>query len=236
VRVIAVRHYKTKSNSKGLIIGWGDSPRADDWEKDLLFVDGVIKRQGVSLDAIYSSDLDRAMQTAAYYAEHHGIATVHHEAAFKEVNYGRLYQQSKHWVSLNIPQYKTDADFIYPDGESFRQMQKRSVEFLLSLQYAHHDDTLLLVAHAGVLRGLVCHFLRLDYNQHLKRRISHRYIGDFRIENSRCTDYSELGRPSGFIKDGVLHLPTPHSGMQQSHVLDEAMPGLLQTSEITNLS
>jgi len=43
----------------------------------------------------------------------------------------------------------------------------------------HHDETVSVAEHAGVIRGLICHFPGLDYTGNLKRKITHRYIGDF---------------------------------------------------------
>lgn len=208
MRLIVVRHYKTRSNAKGCIIGWGDSPPSDDWEKDLIQVDRDLKRQGIDFDAIYSSNLTRARQTADYYARRAGITSVHHSEQLNEVNYGSLYQKSKHWVSTNIPAYKTDPDYVFPEGESFCQMRTRCIEFVTELEHRHSAHTLLLVVHAGVIRGLICQFLGLDYASNLKRKISHRYIGDFQIEQGHCTHYQELGKPSGFITQGVISPPT----------------------------
>ncbi|MGD8617264.1 MAG: histidine phosphatase family protein, partial [Gammaproteobacteria bacterium] len=117
------------------------------------------------------------------------------------------YRKDKDWVKANFPQHKTDPDFVYPEGESFRQMQERSVGFLLRLEARYPERTLLVVVHAGVVRGFVCHLLGLDYAANLKQKVSHRYIGDFRIEDGRCVAYDELGEPSGFVRHGVVDLP-----------------------------
>ncbi|MGB5602213.1 MAG: histidine phosphatase family protein, partial [Gammaproteobacteria bacterium] len=93
-------------------------------------------------------------------------------------------------------------------GESFRQMQERSVAVIESLAGMHRDETLLVVVHAGVIRGFICHFLKLDYTQNLKRRIGHQYVGDFTIEGNVCIRYDELGKPSGFINDGIITVPS----------------------------
>lgn len=207
MRVIVVRHYKTLINASDLIMGWGDAPRVQDWEEDLAYVDRRLQHRRVRIDAVYSSYLERARQTAMYYAKRRGIPLIHDSPALNEVNYGSLYKKPKKWVAQNFPQYKTDPDFVYPEGESFRQMQKRSVNFLRSLAQRHADQTLLVVVHAGVIRGLVCDFLGLDYAPNLKRKISHRYIGEFDFSGGACIGYDELGCPSGFVKQGILDLP-----------------------------
>jgi broad specificity phosphatase PhoE len=207
MRAIVVRHYKTLLNASDQILGWGDAPRAQDWQTDLAFVDDTLRERSIRLDAIYSSALERARQTAMYYARRHRIPIVYDSLALNEVNYGLLYRKSKKWVTKNIPQHKKDPDFVYPEGESFRQMQERSVRFLVSLTGLFPEDTVLLVVHAGVIRGFVSHFLNLDYAEHLQQKISHRYIGEFRFKGDRCVSYDEFGKPSGFVRSGAVAIP-----------------------------
>jgi len=207
MRVIVVRHYKTMINKLGQIMGWGDSPRSEDWQIDLAFVDGVLSEHLLKITAVYTSDLERARQTGMYHAERRGINLVHDQAELKEVNYGTLYKKSKKWVEKHIPEHKKDPDYVYPKGESFRQMQQRSVSFIESLWSKHKHDTILVVVHAGVIRGLVSHFLGLPYAENLKRKISHSYIGDFQFKHNSCVRYNELGQPSGFVRDKVLTIP-----------------------------
>ena len=86
-------------------------------------------------------------------------------------------------------------------------MQERSVGFVESLWEKHKDQTILVVVHAGVIRGLVSYFLGLPYSENLKRKVSHCYIGDFLFNDSECVSYNELGRASGFVQDEVISIP-----------------------------
>lgn len=209
MRALVIRHYRTVNNEARRIMGWGDAPPAEDWEADLLHVDELLRKRNIRIDAFYSSGLGRARETAGYFARKRGPVAVSAAPELNEVNYGDLFERPKEWVTENYPEYKTDPDFVFPAGESFHQMQHRSVDFLLSLEARYPHHTLLVVAHAGVIRGLICHFLGLDFAPNLKRKISHRYIGDFTIENGACTRYDELGKPSGFVRDDVIALPYP---------------------------
>jgi broad specificity phosphatase PhoE len=207
MRAIVVRHYKTLINESGLIMGWGDAPRVKGWEADLVYVDRILQQRDIQISAVYTSYLERARQTGMFYARKRGIHLVRDTLALNEINYGRLFRKSKSWVETTIPQHKKDPDFEYPGGESFRQMQARSVEFFESLSDRHQADCILVVVHAGVIRGFVSHFLGLPYAENLKRKITHRYIGDFLFEGDHCVRYDELGKPSGFVRDGVISVP-----------------------------
>lgn len=207
MRAIVVRHYKTMLNAADRILGWGDAPRVKGWRADVNFVQNRLREQSISFDAIYSSELERARQTAMCYAKMNGIHIVRDSHQLNEVNYGLLYRKSKKWVAANIPAHKKDPDYVYPEGESFRQMQQRSVRFLVSQAESHPEQTLLFVVHAGVIRGFVSRFLGLDYAKQLKQKISHRYIGEFQFEGGEFRCYNELGLKSGFVRTGAVGLP-----------------------------
>ena len=207
MRAIITRHYKTIINASDQILGWGDSPRGMGWRADVEFVSARLREHGISFDAVHSSDLERSRQTAMFHAKLLGIHIIYDSPALNEVNYGKLYKKKKKWVAEHYPRHKKDPDFVYPEGESFRQMQQRSVSYLSSLAKSRPQLTGLIVVHAGVIRGLVSHFLGLNYANNLKHRISHRYIGDFLFDGNTCVRYDELGKPSGFVSEGVIETP-----------------------------
>ena len=207
MRLILTRHYKTRNNEDDRIMGWGDSPPGVDWKADIDFVDDCLRQRGLKFDAVYSSDLERSRQTATIHAVRFGIPMVHSRAELNEINYGELLNRKKDSVVKEYPQHKKNPDMVYPGGESFRQMQKRSVAFISSLALERPQQTLLIVSHAGVIRGIVSHYLGLYYADHLKQRISFRYIGDLLFEGNSCICYDELGNHSGFVESGAINLP-----------------------------
>jgi broad specificity phosphatase PhoE len=207
MRLIVTRHYKTIINASEQILGWGDAPRVSGWEADVEFVDRALNDHDIRFDAVVSSALERSRQTAMFHAKRRGICLIHDSAALNEVNYGKLYKKKKKWVAEHYPKHKTDPEFVYPGGESFSQMQGRCVKHLNYLSSRHPQKTILMIVHAGVIRGIISHFLGLDYAQNLKRKISHRYIGDFLFDGHRCIHYNELGKPSGFVQEGIVKIP-----------------------------
>ncbi len=207
MRVILVRHYKTQGNEAGRILGWGNSLPCPDWKVNVDFIERQLHEHGVSFDAVYSSDLERAYRSAQVYASSFGIAGVISDPALKEVNYGEMQTRHKAWVIENLPGHKSDPDMVYPGGESFRQMQRRSVDFFNSLAKSHPRQTVLVVSHAGVIRGIVSHFLGLEYARCLKPGVPFRYIGDFQFDGANCRRYDELGKLSGFVLEGIIEIP-----------------------------
>jgi alpha-ribazole phosphatase len=207
MRAIIVRHYKTVGNANNRIVGWSESPPVAGWQRDMKHVDKMLHAANIHFETVYTSQLHRARNTGLFYAQSRGISKIRCSKALNEVNYGALNKKSKKWVEKNIPDHKKDPDFVYPEGESFRQMQKRSVRFIKSIADINRDKTVLIVVHAGIIRGLICYFMGLDYASNLKRKITHRYIGDFTFEGPVCIRYNELGTRSGFVRNGKIKLP-----------------------------
>jgi len=216
MRAIIVRHYKTESNVSERIIGWGESPPVPGWQRDMKHVDKMLRAADIHFESVYTSHLQRARNTGLFYAQSRGISEIHDSPALNEVDYGKLGKKSKKWVEKHVPTHKKDPDFVYPEGESFRQMQQRSVCFIESITEANRDRTVLIVVHAGIIRGLICHFMGLDYASNLKRSITHRYIGDFTFDGPVCIRYNELGTHSGFVRDGIIKVPCEPAGPNRS--------------------
>jgi alpha-ribazole phosphatase len=216
MRAIIVRHYKTVGNANNRIIGWSESPPVAGWQRDMKHVDKMLHAASIHFEAVYTSQLHRARSTGLFYAQSRGISKIRCSKALNEVNYGVLNTKSKKWVEKNIPGHKKDPDLVYPEGESFRQMQKRSVRFIKSIAEINRDKTVLIVVHAGIIRGLICHFMGLDYGSNLKRKITHRYIGDFTFEGPICIRYDELGTYSGFVKSKIIEIPYYRTELQST--------------------
>jgi alpha-ribazole phosphatase len=214
MRAIIVRHYKTQSNANNRIIGWGESPPVTGWQRDMKHVDKMLRAADIHFEIVYTSSLQRARNTGLYYAQSRGLGEIHDSPMLNEVNYGKLSKKSKKWVEKHVPGHKKDPDLVYPDGESFRQMQQRSVRFIESIAETNADKTVLIVVHAGIIRGLICHFMDLDYASNLKRRITHRYIGDFTFQGPLCIRYNELGTRSGFVRNGIIEVPHYRAELQ----------------------
>ncbi len=207
MRVILTRHYKTRTNEDGRILGWGDSPPGSDWKDDIDFVDNRLREVGLKFDGIFSSNLERSRQTAIIHAVRLGISVVNSSEDLNEVDYGQLQSMKKDSIAKHYPQHKKNPDMVYPGGESFRQMQRRSVGFVSSLTVSQPQQTILIVAHAGVIRGVISHYLGLEFADNLRHGISFRYIGDFLFDGNRCQRYDELGQSSGFVGNGVIEVP-----------------------------
>jgi alpha-ribazole phosphatase len=118
------------------------------------------------IDAIYTSNLQRASVTAKVIASNHQSNVITCDE-LNEVNFGkiegltfdevsRLYPEvAQAWVSRSL-------SLEFPDGENFDKFNNRVSKFLSRLEKHTPEETILIVAHAGPLRLLVCHLLGLE--------------------------------------------------------------------------
>jgi alpha-ribazole phosphatase len=121
---------------------------------------------GEDIAAIYSSQLCRASATAEIIASRHQqqVTTC---PELVEINFGKVEGLSFHEIGELYPELvrnwsTRDPSFSFPEGESMNDLDRRVVKFLSRLEKHTSEDTVLVVAHAGVLRLLICHLLPID--------------------------------------------------------------------------
>lgn len=116
--------------------------------------------EGVRLGAIYSSPLERAVETAGPLARACGLS-VQRRAALGEIHYGRWQGQPlsrlrrlKIWAQVQ----STPSLVTIPEGESFRQAQARIVEQLERLR-AEQSGAVACFSHADPIKLALAHYL-----------------------------------------------------------------------------
>ena len=118
------------------------------------------------INAVYSSNLERALVTAEIIASSHQLAVITC-AELREVNFGQLEGLNFSEISRLYPEVaklwaERSTKLKYPGGESLVEFNTRVSKFLSRLDKHTVGETILIVAHAGVLRTLVCQLLGID--------------------------------------------------------------------------
>ncbi len=126
----------------------------------------------VQIDAIYSSPLDRAVETAQPIAKDHKLR-VRQREEIGEVKYGELEGKSlrtlakgKLWARLQT----WPSDVHFPGGESLRETQARAVAAIERLRAEHPKQNVAVVSHGDWIRLSVAHYLGVHID--LYRRIN----------------------------------------------------------------
>ena len=150
--VFAVRHGETAWNVEGRIQGTADSALTDRGVAQARAVARRLARE--RLDAIYSSDLGRARDTALHLAAEARLE-VRLDAGLRERAYGVL--EGKTWDEIvagdaeSVRRLREDPDWVVPGGESLAQFHERVTSALERILGRAHGSAIAVVTHGGVL-------------------------------------------------------------------------------------
>jgi len=123
----------------------------------------VEKLAEVPLAAVYSSPLERTIETAQPLADAHQLPVQVREG-LGEAQYGewtgkslKKLQKDKLWPVIQV--YPSGARF--PGGESMREIQARIVAELDTIRDAHPGQTVAAISHSDPIKMAVAHYLGL---------------------------------------------------------------------------
>lgn len=172
--IILIRHGETKWNIEKIFRGRMDIPLSDVGIKQAELLGKYLSK--VDINAIYSSPLKRAFETAKYIVKYHckpieiivdddltdisyGFWEGKSEEEVKE-NYGELYRE---WI--NNPH-----NVKFPNGESLSDVRSRLTRFLKKIT-SKSNGNIAIVSHRVVLKVLICMLLDLDDSKFWNIRI-----------------------------------------------------------------
>src|SRR5262245_5947729 len=155
--LVLVRHGHTDTAGKRLT-GWTPGVRLN--ARGRQEAERLVERlNGVWIDAIVSSPLERCRETAAPLSKARGLS-VRVGRAWIETNYGD-------WSGRSISQVRrtklwrtvmsAPSNARFPAGESLLEVQTRAVGAALDLAEDHPRGTIVVVSHADVVRLVVAH-------------------------------------------------------------------------------
>jgi broad specificity phosphatase PhoE len=115
------------------------------------------------LDLIYASNLKRAAETAEIIARGRGLRVEFREN-LAEISFGKFEGLTHDEIVERYPDWRPgDFDFTAYGGESLEQLAQRIKAFGKELRGDNPDDAdILIIAHAGSLRVLLCVLLGMD--------------------------------------------------------------------------
>ena len=163
MRLILVRHGQTEWNAGGRYQGQSNVALSDTGRKQARF---LAERFPVrQLDAIYTSDLDRAKETAECVGKRLGL-TVCQEIAFRELSFGDweglTYQEiSSRWPEEAEKLFTAPDELVIPHGETFRDLQKRALDKIYSLYEKHIDQTVAVFAHGAINKTILAGLMHI---------------------------------------------------------------------------
>jgi broad specificity phosphatase PhoE len=188
--ILLARHGESDWNRDGRWQGHADRPLTDRGREQAREL--AERLATTDVDAVYSSDLERARETAAIVAEPHRL-TVQELPALREVDVGSWSGMTRAEAEKRFPDaYRRWTHGIegWDDGETYEQLGKRVVSAVLEIAERHLGDRVLLVAHGGSIRAI--HAAALGVDLHTYRRSQrvepNATLSAVRVEGGRLTE------------------------------------------------
>jgi len=163
LRLYLIRHCEIETAAIGKLIGQTDVALSQRGERQARLL--AEKLSSVHLDAVYSSDLQRACRTAEIIAEQNQTS-VQPSAVWREINMGAWEGRALSTLNDEVPEQVASLindpeSFEYPGGESFANFISRIQEALDQLLLTHPHGEIALIVHGGVCRALIGSILKM---------------------------------------------------------------------------
>ncbi len=163
-----VRHGKTIGSEEVRYKGHTDVALSPEGEDEIRALGERLKALNGRIGAIYSSDLSRAMKTAEILG---GFLGVRPESVveLRERNFGQWEGMSFKEIERSYPvefsRWKADPlRYNPPGGESTEEVARRVTRAIDQILIKHRGERIMTVAHGGVNRIILCHFMGLSMN------------------------------------------------------------------------
>jgi 2,3-bisphosphoglycerate-dependent phosphoglycerate mutase len=159
--VVLIRHGQSQGNAEGRFGGHTDTPLAPLGRKQAEATARALANE--TLEAIYSSDLPRAIETASPLAQLTGVELQPAEA-FRERSVGVMEGLTFEEAAEQHPeQYgallRRDFEHVLLGGESYRQTLDRASQKLDEAIEQHRGGRIAIFTHTGTICILVLHLM-----------------------------------------------------------------------------
>ena len=160
--LILVRHGESAGNVGGVIQGWSDAELTEAGREQALAVAARLARQ--PLEAVYTSPLARARETARPIAERQDLSLIE-LPALRERNYGQAQgltwgEAAARWP-LGEADHERDWAMAVPDVEPLEGLRGRATAAVDELMDRHGGGLAVCVSHGGTMVQVIAHLLGL---------------------------------------------------------------------------
>jgi len=181
--MILVRHGQTEWNKAGKFQGHSDIPMDETGREQVKATAAYLARE--PLEAIYSSDLSRARETAAAIAAYHGLEPIV-DVRLRELHMGRWEGMDFRTVYRDFRE-EYDAwygkrDGVTPGGEGVKDVEARVLDFVFEVA-PKHRGSVAVATHGGVIRAVLAY--AVDERYLWEEPIDPASVTIIRVEGSR---------------------------------------------------
>jgi alpha-ribazole phosphatase len=170
VQLILVRHAEPEESARGRCYGSLDVALSEEGRAQSERLAALLAREPVA--RVVSSPRLRALETARPIAAAHGLEAEPLEA-LRELDFGRLEGRTYDEIAASEPELyarwmETPTEVRFPGGEGYADLHERVVDGVRRLRRLHAKETVVAVAHGGVVRAAVADALGLPH-EHIFR-------------------------------------------------------------------
>lgn len=174
MKIIFVRHGQTVFNKESRYQGHTDAELSELGRRQAERV--ADRLSGEKIDAVYSSDLSRAADTAERIAQPHNLE-VKTDPELRECAFGdweglTVSEIRETYPDLYMNYRKDSVTFRAPGGERLEELRERTVRAIDRIAAGHPNDTVAIVTHGGPIRAFFCHALDADLKTFRKITLS----------------------------------------------------------------
>lgn len=195
-RLYVIRHGLSTWNVSGRIQGHSPSQLTD---AGLQQADAVgITLGKLPLDALYSSDLLRAKQTAECISAHTKLK-INFDSRLREWGKGIL--EGLMWSTAEQKHYDVcsairdnNPDYVIPNGESRRQVAERMLSVITDIRLAHPNQHVAAIVHGNSMMIFLQQILGIPLNQKARIKMFNGSIGvlEFEINNWELISWGDV--------------------------------------------
>ncbi len=176
-----VRHGQSDWNNKNLFTGWENPGLTKKGVEEAHKTGNLLKEENKNYSYLFTSILDRAINTADIILEELGIDKINiiRDQALNERDYGELTGLNKDaarkkWGEDQVHIWRRSFDIPPPGGESLKDTAERVIPYFRDkiLPLLIEDNNILISAHGNSLRALVMHIEGLSSEEILTREIA----------------------------------------------------------------
>lgn len=157
-RLLLIRHAQSSWNSKGLWQGWADPPLTRSGRREAWRAGAWLADAGLAPSAVVSSDLRRARRTAEILAKTLRVPRPGVDHRLRERDVGEWQGRTRDEIDSRWPgmieEFRVGAVDHPPGGEDSGTLLDRVRASLADAAARDGTGDLLVVTHAGVIRGL----------------------------------------------------------------------------------
>lgn len=170
--ILILRHGQSEGNASGRFGGQGPTPLTDKGRRQAEYTGRALFKEG-SIDAVYTSDLVRAVQTAEPFCRIAGIEPVA-TAALRERSVGlftgcTFAEAEARWPTHYAAMMARESDSCPPEGESAADCAARATALCDQVIERYEGGRALLVSHAFAINLLLLHLCGMEHRTHGQR-------------------------------------------------------------------